>query len=65
MEKIEGLAITTDGTMFVSTDNDGVEDSSVKRASGQSARSIEDAFYMNWERTQREKFWVFLSKTSH
>ena len=28
MEKIEGLAITTDGKMFVSTDNDGVDDSS-------------------------------------
>ena len=28
MEKIEGLAITTDGEMFVSSDNDGVDDSS-------------------------------------
>ena len=65
MEKIEGLAITTDGKMFVSTDNDGVNDISVKRASGQSGRSIENAFYTNWERTQRDKFWVCLSNSSH
>ena len=28
VDKVEGLAITTDGEMFVSTDNDGVDDSS-------------------------------------
>ena len=28
VEKIEGLAITTDGKMFVSTDNDKVDESS-------------------------------------
>ena len=28
VDKIEGLAITADGEMFVSTDNDGVDDSS-------------------------------------
>ena len=28
MDEIEGLAITADGEMFVSTDNDGVDDSS-------------------------------------
>ena len=27
-EKVEGLAITADGEVFVSTDNDGVDDSS-------------------------------------
>ena len=64
VEKIEGLAITTDGKMFVSTDNDGVDDSS-KRSSGQSARSIQHAFNTNWERTQREKSWVCLSNSSH
>jgi hypothetical protein len=26
LEKVEGLAIATDGTMWVSTDNDGVDD---------------------------------------
>ena len=28
VDKIEGLAITQDGTIYVSTDNDGVDDSS-------------------------------------
>lgn len=28
VDKVEGLAITKDGEMFVSTDNDGVDDSS-------------------------------------
>ncbi|MCA0044514.1 esterase-like activity of phytase family protein [Celeribacter litoreus] len=28
VDKVEGLAITTDGEMFISTDNDGVDDSS-------------------------------------
>ena len=28
VDKAEGLAITSDGEMFVSTDNDGVDDSS-------------------------------------
>ena len=28
VDKVEGLAITSDGEMFVSTDNDGVDDSS-------------------------------------
>ena len=65
VEKIEGLAITTDGKMLVSTDNDGVDDISVKRASGQSARSIMSAYYTNWESTQRERFWVCLSNSSH
>ena len=65
MEKIEGLAIITHGKMSVSTDNDGVDDSSVKRSSGQSAISIKNAFYTIWERPQREKFWVCLSNSSH
>ena len=28
LDKVEGLAIMTDGTAFVSTDNDGVDDHS-------------------------------------
>jgi hypothetical protein len=28
LDKVEGLAITDDGTMWVSTDNDGVDDHS-------------------------------------
>ena len=28
VDKVEGLAIAADGTVFVSTDNDGVDDSS-------------------------------------
>jgi hypothetical protein len=28
LDKVEGLAITADGTMWVSTDNDGVDDHS-------------------------------------
>ena len=55
MEKIEGLSITTDGKKFVSTDNDGVDDSLVKRFSGQSARTIKNVFFIRIWRGPKEK----------